>query len=323
VRAGGPGFGDQGGRPANGVITSFAGTLMKVSKDGKKIEIMATGFRAPNGIGVRADGQVVTSDNEGTWVPSTPINWIKPGGYYGVEPTAHRDDLTFHPPLAWLSHRDYDNSGGGQVWVTSKEWGPFDGELIHLSYGKCRAFLVMKEEVNGIMQGGTLPFAGLRFTSSCMRGRFNPADHQLYIAGLGEWQTTAAKSAGFDRVRYTGKPVYSASGLHVTHDGINITFTQPLDKASAEDLQNWSGKRWNYERAEHYGSPEFSVADPKQKGRDTLDITAATLSPDGKTVALKIADLRIVMQESIAYNIKAADGTGIKQDFQHTINVIP
>ncbi len=323
VRSGGPGFGNQGGHPANGTVTSFAGTLMKVSEEGRRIEILATGFRAPNGIGVRADGQVVTSDNEGTWVPSTPINWIKPGGFYGVEPTAHRDDKTFHPPLAWLSHRDYDNSGGGQVWVTSKEWGPFEGELLHFSYGKCRVFLVMKEKVDGVMQGGVLPLAGLRFTSSCMRGRYNSADGQLYIAGLSEWQSTASKPAGFDRVRYTGKTVYSANGLHVLHDGIRISFTQPLDKAAAEDLQNWSGKRWNYERAQHYGSPEFSVSDPKKRERDNLDISAATLSSDGLTVTLKIDDFKPVMQESITYHLKARDGTEFGQDFQHTVNVVP
>lgn len=323
VRSGGPGFGDQGGHIANGTITSFAGSLMKVSDGGRRVEVLATGFRAPNGIGVREDGQVVTSDNEGTWVPSTPINWIKPGGFYGVEPTAHREDKTFHPPLTWLSHRDYDNSGGGQVWVTSKRWGPFDRELLHLSYGKCRLFLVMKEEAGGLMQGGVLPFNGLRFTSSCMRGRFNPADGQLYIAGLAEWQTTASKPAGFDRVRYTGKPVYSASGLNVLKDGIRVTFTQPLDKASAEDLQNWSGKRWNYERAEHYGSPEFSVADPSKRERDTLNITSARLSSDGLTVTLGIEDFKPVMQESITYHLKAQDGTEFGQDFQHTVNVVP
>ena len=43
VRAGGSGFGGGGG---NGEITAFAGTIQKISKDGKKREVYATGFRA-------------------------------------------------------------------------------------------------------------------------------------------------------------------------------------------------------------------------------------------------------------------------------------
>ena len=66
--------------------------------------------------------------------------------------------------------------------------------------------------------------------------------------------------------------------------GVELTFTQPLDKASAEDVQNYSGERWNYLRTSNYGSPEFSVENPDKKGHDKLDITAAKLSADGKTV---------------------------------------
>ena len=319
VKGGGRGFGGGGG---NGFVTEFAGTLQKISKDGKTREIYATGLRAPNGIGVGPDGQVTTSDNEGTWVPSTPINWVKKGAFLGVEDTRHGNKSEFQQPLCWLSHSDYDNSGGGQVWVTGDKW-PFKGEMLHMSYGKCRLYLVMKEEVNGKMQGGVVQIP-IKFTASAMRARFNPKDGQLYIVGLNGWQSSAANLTGFDRVRYTGKPVYSVQGLNVIKGGVKLTFSQPLDKASAEDLQNWSGKRWNYQRTEDYGSPEISVADPSKKTRDRLNITDAKLSADGKTVTLMIEDLKPVMQQSLAWKgLKTKDGTEISQDIQHTINVVP
>ena len=124
-------------------------------------------------------------------------------------------------------------------------------------------------------------------------------------------------------MRYTGKPVYSVRDLKVTKNGVELTFTQPLATDSAADLQNFSGKRWNYLRAENYGSPEFSVDDPKKKGRDLINITNSKLSADGKTVTLEIADLKPVMQQSIRFNLKAADGTPIAQEIQHTIHAIP
>ena len=331
VNAGGGGFGDNAKSAGNGTVTSHAGGLFKVSKDGRKFEVVARGLRAPNGIGVNpVTGQLTTSDNEGTWVPATPLNWVaKPGQFLGVINKLTPKDLpeTWTPPLTWLSHADYDNSGGGQVWVTSGKWGPFKGELLHESYGKSSLFLVLKERAsNGLMQGGVAKFP-LKFTSSVMRARFGKKDGQLYIAGLSEWQSNAAKPAGFDRVRYTGKPVYFVNGLKVLKTGVELSFTQPLSSESANDTQNWSGKRWNYERAEHYGSPEFMLTlDPTgklKKGREPLTISKAQLSSDRKKVTLVIEDFKPVMQESIKWGIKAADGTEMNQEIQHTIHALP
>jgi hypothetical protein len=324
VNAGGGGFGNQKASLGNGTVCSHSGCLFKVSKDGKKFEVLARGFRAPNGIGVSADGQVTTSDNEGTWVPTTPINWIgKPGQFCGVSNNLISAEAASQwiPPLCWLA-KSYDNSGGGQIWVTSDKWGPYKGELLHESYGQSSLFLVMKEAIGGRMQGGVVKIP-LKFTSSVMRAKFHKQDGQLYIAGLSEWQSNAGKITGFDRVRFTGKSVYSVRGLKVIKGGVELTFTQPLDRAAASDAQNFSGKRWNYERAEHYGSPEFSVEDPKKKGRDALNITGTRLSPDGRTLTVEIADLKPVMQQTIKFNVKAADGTVIAQEVMHTIHQVP
>jgi hypothetical protein len=319
VRPGGRGFGG----PNAGTVTSHAGSLMKISKDGRHLDILATGFRAPNGMSISPTGQITSSDNEGTWVPSTPIHFIHPGHFYGVESTAHDIAVnTYEKPICWLSHSDFDNSGGEQVWVTSKNWGMPEGELLHMSYGTCKLFHVLTEKVGDQWQAAAVR-SQLKFTSSTMRGRFNPADGQLYVCGLQGWQTTAVKPAGFDRVRYTGKPVYSIDALHVKKDGLELHFTQPLDPAYANDAQNYSAKRWNYELAEHYGSPEFSVAHPGQQGRDELPIKSAQLSADGQTVFLSIDDLKPVMAQSLSFDLKAKDGTEVRQDLQHTINVVP
>lgn len=227
--------------------------------------------------------------------------------------------------MVWLPHNgpeNFDNSGGGQVWVDSKRWGPFSGDLLHLSYGKCRLYLVMNEEVKGQRQGGVVQLP-VRFTSSAMRARFNPKDGQLYVAGLKGWQTDAANTTGFDRVRFNNKPVHSVEKMHVTKTGVELTFTTELNKKDAEDVGNYSVKRWNYERAEHYGSPEFMVTDPEKKGREPVEVKSAKLSADGRTVTLELADVRPVMQQMIKYFITAKDGSDIKQDIVQTINAIP
>ena len=320
VKGGGRGFGGGGG---NGEISEHAGCVLKIDKYGEKLSVYATGVRAPNGIGVSPDGQVTTGDNEGTWVPMCPINWVKPGSFLGVEDLAHgRDVKTFTQPLCWLP-KNWDNSGGGQAWVTSAKWGPFKGEMLHTSYGQSSLYLVLKEEVKGQMQGGVVKFP-LKFISSAMRPRFNPVDGQLYNAGLRGWQSNAAKEGGLDRIRFTGKPVQMVAGLKVTAGRVALTFTVPLDKAAAEDTQNYNGERWNYKRTSNYGSPELSVENPEKKGHDKLEIKSAKLSADGKTVTLEIPDLKPVMQQMIGFrNVKTATGAVLTAQVMHTINVIP
>jgi hypothetical protein len=233
--------------------------LLRVSPDGAKLDVVATGFRAPNGIGCGPDGQLTTGDNEGTWTPVCKINWIKPGGFQGVVPLAHRDPppTDYDRPLCWLPKR-VDNSGGSQVWVTSDQWGPWKDRMLHLSYGTCSVLGVLREEVSAahvpsalqprpasVQQGGVVRFP-LSFQSGIMRARFHPVDGQLYVAGLRGWQTTGVKNGAFQRVRYTGAPVRMPIGLRTTKKGVRLDFTCTLDPASASDPQNWSVEVWNY-----------------------------------------------------------------------------
>ena len=48
------------------------GTLLKVSKDGGPTEILATGFRAPNGVCLNPDGTFFLTDQEGFWTAQEP-----------------------------------------------------------------------------------------------------------------------------------------------------------------------------------------------------------------------------------------------------------
>jgi hypothetical protein len=179
---------------------------------------------------------------------------------------------------------------------------------------------------SGTIQGGVTRFP-LKFESGINRPRFSPFDGQLYISGLTGWQSSGAKSACFQRVRYTGKPVTMANGLKVSKSGVAITFTSPLDAGSAGDAANWSVEQWNYEWAEHYGSGNYSAADPKKKGndnvKDPVEIKSVKLSPDNRTVTLELAEVRPVMQMNIKYNIKSADGTAVKSEVFNTINKVP
>jgi hypothetical protein len=124
-------------------------------------------------------------------------------------------------------------------------------------------------------------------------------------------------------VRYTGATVCMPNELHVTDRSITIGFTSALDTASASDLENYSIEQWNYRWTQNYGSGEFKVSDPAEKGHDAIEIKSVAVSTDEKKVTLVIEGLKPVMQMKIALNIKSANGLPVPKEIAHTINVVP
>jgi len=299
------------------------GGFFRLSPDGKKLDVVARGLRAPNGIGIGPNGEMTTGDNQGSWVPVCPLNRIRAGGFVGIPDGVPVDvkPTKRDPPIIWMP-MDVDNSSGCQVWAPDDRWGPFAGRMLHLSYGKSSLFSVMTQEIGDVMQGALTKFP-LTFATGIMRARFNPADGQLYVCGLRGWQTNGARDGAFQRVRYTGKPVVMASGYAVTKDGIDLTFSQPLDKTEAENVDNWALQQFNVIWSKNYGSPEVSVADPAKHARDTVTVAKATLKADGKTVSLTIPGIQPVNCLVIKPRIATADGTVITAHINATINVVP
>jgi mono/diheme cytochrome c family protein len=328
VKGGGKGF---------DTIVPHNGTIMKVSKDGSKMEVVGTGLRAPNGIGVGPKGEITAGENEGTAVPTGRIQWFKAGKFASVPDTAQgekSDKLT--PPLCWIP-MSMDNSNGDQCWVPDDRWGPFSGDMLHLSYGTCFLMKVMRQDLpDNQVQGGVYRI-GVNLASGSMRSRFNAKDGQLYVTGLQGWQTTAARLTAFQRVRYTGQPVRMPKELKFTDKGAYVTWTCPLDKASAEKAGNYSVSRWNYVWGKAYGSGEFSVDNPEtelmkkayteqSKGysnRDRVWVRSATLLADGKTVFLDIPNMKVCHQMSLASSISAASGEALEYEIYGTVNQMP
>ncbi len=334
------------------VTSPHQGTLLKVSRDGRAMEVYATGFRAPNGSAIGPRDEITVSDNEGHWMPASKLNLVKPGGFYGMTPAAQRDltltrdgtNLTLNPsdpraraalkvraydgdapmpiaydqPICWLP-KNMDNSGGGQVWVTTDKWGPFKNHLLFMSYGKGTLFHVMQEEIDGVTQAAMVKFP-LKFSTGLMRGRINPKDGQVYLCGVRGWQTDGTKDGGFYRVRYTGKPVHTPVEFHALKNGLKLVFPNPLDSDAAADVANYAVETWNYLYSANYGSQEYSVADPRLKTHDKLDVKSARLSADCRAISLEIPGLRPANQVKVKLNLKAADGTAISQDIYATIH---
>lgn len=309
------------------------GCLLRISSDGSKLDVVATGLRAPNGMGMSPTDQVSTADNEGNYVPVCRVDLARPGDFLGHAYTAHseKEPTDYGHPLFWIAYNQ-DNSSGGQVWVNNDKWGPFQGDMLHLSYGKCSLFKTWKQEVNGRPQGGYVRFP-LTFDSGIMRGRFSPFDQQLYTCGLSVWQSSGTKKGGFYRVRYTGRPLTMPTQVTVKKNGIDITFTGALDPETAKDPGSYALDQWNYKWTKDYGSKLYSVKDPtkaiekslERASGDPIEIKSVKLSADNKTVSLEFTEpLLPVMQQHVRFNLNDANGKPLKvSELFHTINALP
>ena len=314
------------------------GAVLRLSKDGSTLEVIATGVRAPGGIGVGPKGEITTGENEGTWQPVCKLNYFTPGqipAFLGVEDLAH--DLKgkpLHEPICYFPHNT-DNSGGGQTWVPSHaKIGLHPGELLHLSYGKSSLNRVLTQRTSdGNLQGGIVKLP-LKLQSSAQRAEFHP-DGSLYVVGMRGWQTNAATPAAFHRIRYQDQAVNPLpDALSVSKAGISIRFEVELDEELATDPSSYTIKKWKYIRGPQYGSGEFSIDDPdtemeavalqketkKHKVHDKVKVTSAKLQADGKTVLLECENLTTAQQMVIDYDLESADGDLLIGSIVHTIH---
>ncbi len=293
------------------------GTLLKVSKDGNKTEILATGFRAPNGVCVNADGTFFMTDQEGFWHPKNRINLVKKGGFYGnmwgYHDVTDPSDSAMQQPLCWITNA-FDRSPGEILRVTSDAWGPLKGSYLNLSYGMGKVFVVPFETVNGQVQGGMSELPGANFPTGVMRGRFHPTNGQLYLCGMYAWAGNKEQPGGFYRLRATGKPMHVPVGLHASKSGMTLKFSDPLDRLAATAASNYAVQTWSLKRTVNYGSKHYD--------EQTLNVKSAALSEDGRSVSLEIEGMRPTWCMEIAYTVKGSKGEAVTGRIDNTLHVL-
>ena len=187
------------GRHALPALVPHHGTLLKVSKDGARTEILATGFRAANGVCLNPDGTFFVTDQEGFWTPKNRINRVTKGGFYGnmwgYTDITDAADSAMKQPLCWITN-DFDRSPAELVWVTSDRWGPLKGSLLNLSYGHGKIYVVPHEEVGRQVQGGMCALPLPPSPTGIMRAGSTPPTANSTPAGCSPGRGTRPSRAG-------------------------------------------------------------------------------------------------------------------------------
>ena len=238
--------------------TDFRGWALRIKPDGTMVPT-CSGIRSPAGIGFDADGAAYYTDNQGPWHGSCTLQHLIPGSFQGhpggfkwydkapnmgprpVEPNdksrmvVERERIKeLVPPAVYLVHGKIGNSASFIVCDQSGgKFGPFQKQLFVADQSHSNIARVFLEDVNGIKQGAVFPFLK-GFKSGLIGGRMDDATGQIFAGGSDRgWGAKGGKPFCFERVDWTGKVPFEVHEMRAKPDGFDLTFTQPVDPATA------------------------------------------------------------------------------------------
>jgi glucose/arabinose dehydrogenase len=321
--------------------TDFRGWAMRVKPDGTLVPT-CSGIRSPGGMGFDADGEVYYTDNQGPWHGSSTLQHLIPGTFQGhpggfqwydkapnmgprpappndnsrmVTERARIKELV--PPAVYMVHGKIGNSSSFIVCDLSKgKFGPFQKQLFVSDQTQSSISRVFLETVNGVKQGVVFPF--LRgFKSGLIGGRMND-EGQIFAGGSDRgWGAQGGKPYCFERVDWSGKVPFEVHEMRAKPDGFELTFTEPVDPATAADPASYKAREFTYVYRGDYGSPEVDDVIPQ--------ITKATVGSDRKSVRLVFDKLtKGHIHELHLDGVKSASGIPLLHPVgYYTLNEIP
>jgi len=316
----------------------WAGTL---SENGTFIP-QAAGMRSPCGLGANTEGDMFCVDQQGTWVPATPVYHLRRGAFFlnpeGIAsqvlpasplhlsvklpekvpyPDAVRALPEMRPPAVWLPYNKMGRSGTDlAVCEAGGKFGPFDGQLLVAEFTDAKVNRVFLEKVDGEYQGAAFPFLK-GFASGIVRLLF--AKDGTLLVGMTSrgWSSLGTKAYGLQRVRWTGETPFSLREMRALPDGFELSFNEAVNPATALDTASYSMKSYTYFYSSAYGSDEIDMQEPR--------IIQAKLGNDPRTVRITVEGLRpLYIHELHAAGVKSVRGSHLEHaDAYYTLNRIP
>jgi mono/diheme cytochrome c family protein len=304
----------KGGQEAT-TIGKHNGSVLRISADGATATVLGYGLRQPNLSVHPRTGLVVASDQQGHYVPSTPLHVIKDAQFYGFlsdKLPKGQYPAPIAEPLTWIPHA-VNASALSQVWLTDARMGPLNDEMVQICFNKPDLLRVLWNHRGSRPQAAVVSVVS-DFQTPPLNGSVNPVDGQLYVAGfqIAGWGNILTTLTGLERVRHTGAPSLTPREIAVTDRGVLLRFDVALDPAKATNPENYSFATWHYKRAHTYGSAQYK-ADGKT-GNDWLTASSAYLSQDGRSVFIGVPGLKPVEQLRLGWDLASADGAEMRQN---------
>ncbi len=321
----------------------FRGWAFQITADGRSIPI-ASGIRSAGGVAPNEFGEMFYVESQGPWNGSCSLKHLKRGGFMGHPISFPAYDLPLGASLGKkpLEPRNesrlttecerieqlvpyavvfpYRKMGQSittfRVDTSAGKFGPFAGQLFLGDYSLSILMRATTELVDGVWQGACYPFReGLG--QGILAVEFSPQGYLVSGGTNRGWPVRGNRQYALERLEWTGRTPFEVERIVIRSDGFVITFTKPVDRATAVATANYRIGTYTHIYQEYYGSPEVDPTTPR--------IVRADLAADGRSV-------RLVVEGLVAGHVHEFDLTGVHSQDGHdllhtkayyTVNRIP
>ncbi len=319
----------------------FRGWCLKIAPDGTAVPV-CSGIRSPCGIGPNEHGVMFYAESQGPWNGSCSLKVLQPGGFMG-----HPISFNWYDLAANMGPKPIEPKSGSRLLIerqrvpqlvpyavvfpyikmgrsisgfmvdhTGGKFGPFENQIFIGDFSLSVVMRATTELVNGVWQGACYPFReGL--ATGLLACQFTPKGN-LIVGGTNRgWPVRGPKEFALQRLAWTGKVPFEIKEINAKTDGFLITFTQPVDRATATNPQSYVLSTFTHIYQQGYGSPEVDQTTPK--------VIAVDVSQDGRRVHVRVEGLvQGHVHEFDLGKIRSSDGGKlVHSQAYYTLNEIP
>ncbi|MEM9255814.1 MAG: family 16 glycoside hydrolase [Pseudomonadota bacterium] len=249
-----------------------------------QLEVVASGFRTPNGITTGPEDMLWVTDNQGDWLPSSKLVEIREGDFYGSRAVPGTGVMSQQEqaPAVWLPQDEVGNSPTEPLVLTN---GPYAGQLLHGDVYNGGVKRVYLDTVGERPQGAVFHFsAGFQ---GAVNRLLEAPDGSIFVGEIGNppnWGEYNKLWYGLERIRWAGNRAFEMLTVRAQPDGFVIDLTQPLAKHIAPEPADLTVRQWFYRPDEQYGGPKYDDR--------ALPVNALQLSQDRKQLRASITGLQ-------------------------------
>ena len=297
-------------------LNPHSGTIIKISPNGRSIEVLATGLREPY-IGIDSqNGNIYASDQQGHFTPSTPFHVVKKGSYYGFRASFDKRILPeITEPTTWIPHR-INQSGASLVKIYSKRMGFLNNSILYVDYNAPSLGKVFYDPQKP-QEAAYLRYRQ-KFNFPILKAAVNPKDGFVYVSGFQIWDSKARCISGIGRISPSKSPMTPIE-VKYFKQGILVSFAGKVHPDSVNPHM-FKIERWNYQRTPKYGSGHYTL--DGKAGQEEVAPSTATLSRDQKSIFIAVPEMKNVMQMAIGWRLLSANNQAMENSVYFSVNTL-
>ncbi len=274
-----------------------------------RLETFAAGQRFPMGLALDGLGQLFATDNQGNYNPFNELNHIMPGERYGfINKREVKPGFAppFQSPAIELPHPWTRSVNGlcflNTPWELNKKlkrnvFGPFEGHLVGCEYNNLTLIRMSLQQIGDTFQGaayslGRAPEVDEPTFEGPVCCAVSP-DGDLYVGNMRDSGWGGGQNTGsIVRLRPTGDWPLGIAEMRAKHDGFELAFTGPIDRAKASDPKHYHIRSYRRISTPAYGGNDVDERSER--------VTQVEVDSTGQIVRLKLNALR----EGFVYELR-------------------